>query len=325
MSTLSMPVSTATADSTRIGHQEILLLEENIGRILRGKPEVIRLATVCLLARGHLLLEDVPGVGKTTLAQAVARSLGVAFQRIQFTSDLLPSDIIGLSVFRQSDESFEFVPGPLFSNIVLADEINRATPKTQSALLEAMSERTISVDRRRYALKEPFLVIATQNPLDHHGTFPLPESQLDRFLMSLEVGYPPRAEEHQLLTSGGVEGLLEQLRPVLDRDQVLGLQQLVPRVRVADKLVEYILSLAEASRHGSGFSLGVSTRGVQGLYRAVQALAMCEGRDFATPDDVRRLGVSVLSHRVVLRRGASDRRAQRSAIEELIAATPVPV
>ncbi|MCH9647509.1 MAG: MoxR family ATPase [Deltaproteobacteria bacterium] len=320
-----MSVSTATVSSIHDGYEGVLRLEENVGRILRGKPEVIRLATVCLLARGHLLLEDVPGVGKTTLAQAVARSLGVGFQRIQFTSDLLPSDIIGMSVFRQSEESFEFVPGPLFSNVVLADEINRATPKTQSALLEAMSERKISVDRRRYALKEPFLVIATQNPLDHHGTFPLPESQLDRFLMSLEVGYPPRAEERQLLVSGGVEDLLEQLEPVLDRDQVLALQQKVPRIRVADKLVEYILSVTEATRQGSDFLLGVSTRGVQGLYRATQALALCEGRDFATPDDVRRLAVSVLSHRVVLRRGTSDRRAQRTAIEELIATIPVPV
>ncbi len=325
MSAISLPVGSNEPTKTLGVSEGIHLLEDNVGRILRGKPEVIRLATVCLLARGHLLVEDVPGVGKTTLAQALARSVGVAFQRIQFTSDLLPSDIIGVSIFRQSQERFEFVPGPLFSNVVLADEINRATPKTQSALLEAMSERKVSVDRRRYTLKEPFLVIATQNPLDYHGTFPLPESQLDRFLMSLEIGYPPREEEKQLLVSGGVELLLEEMEPVLSREDLLRFQDMVPQVKVAEKLADYILSLAEATRAGGEFLVGVSTRAVQGLYRATQALALCEGREFATPDDVKRLVVSVIAHRVTLRRGNMERRAQRNAIEELVAGVPVPV
>ncbi|RPH53270.1 AAA family ATPase, partial [bacterium] len=201
--------------------EPIRRLEGNVGRVIRGKREVIRLTTVCLLARGHVLLEDVPGVGKTTLAQAFARSLGLAFQRIQFTSDLLPSDIIGVSIFNQKTQTFEFVPGPLFANVVLADEINRATPKTQSALLEGMSERRVSVERMRYTLPEPFVVLATQNPLEYHGTFPLPESQLDRFLMSLSLGYPPRADEKDLLLSGGVENILESLQPVLAGEDLL--------------------------------------------------------------------------------------------------------
>ncbi len=300
-------------------------LEENVALVIRGKREVIRLATVCLLARGHVLIEDVPGVGKTTLAQGLARSLGLAFQRIQFTSDLLPSDIIGVSIFNQKTQGFEFVSGPLFANVVLADEINRATPKTQSALLEAMSERQVSVDRRRYLLPEPFVVLATQNPLEFHGTFPLPESQLDRFLMSLSLGYPPRLDERELLLSGGVEDLLERLEPVVSQPQLLELQARVQRVHVAEKLADYMLAIAEATRHGNEFLLGVSTRGAQSLYRAVQALALAEGRTYAVPDDVQRLAVPVLAHRVVLKRGAIDLQATRKAVERVIAATPVPL
>jgi MoxR-like ATPase len=300
-------------------------LESNVARVIRGKREVIRLATVCVLARGHVLIEDVPGVGKTTLSQALARSLGLSFQRIQFTSDLLPSDIIGVSIFNQRTQAFEFVPGPLFANVVLADEINRATPKTQSALLEAMSERKVSIERMRYALPEPFVVLATQNPLEYQGTFPLPESQLDRFMMSLSLGYPPRADEKDLLLSGGVENLLEELQPALSREGLLALQEQVGRVHVADKLAEYILSLAEATRHGGDFILGVSTRGAQSLFRSTQALALCEGRGYAIPDDVQRLAASVLSHRVVLKRGVADLDSARKAIERVVAATPVPV
>jgi MoxR-like ATPase len=305
--------------------EPIRLLEENIAKVIRGKREVIRLATICLLAKGHVLIEDVPGVGKTTLAQALARSLGLSFQRIQFTSDLLPSDIIGVSIFNQKTQSFEFMPGPLFANIVLADEINRATPKTQSALLEAMSERKVSVERQRYTLPDPFTVLATQNPLEYQGTFPLPESQLDRFLMSLYIGYPPRADERELLLSGGVEDLLETLLPVLSREELLDLQEGVRRVRVADKLADYMLSLAEATRRGGDFLLGVSTRGVQSLYRAVQAMALCEGRGYAIPDDVQRLAAPVLAHRVALKRGTADLDSSRKAIERLVGATPVPV
>jgi MoxR-like ATPase len=303
----------------------IRLLEENVARVIRGKREVIRLATICLLAKGHVLIEDVPGVGKTTLAQALARSLGLSFQRIQFTSDLLPSDIIGVSIFHQKTQAFEFMPGPLFANVVLADEINRATPKTQSALLEAMSERKVSVERKRYTLPDPFAVLATQNPLEYQGTFPLPESQLDRFLMSLYLGYPPRADERELLLSGGVEGLLESLQPVLSREDLLDLQERVRRVHVADKLADYMLSLAEATRRGGDFLLGVSTRGVQSLYRAAQAMALCEGRGYAIPDDVQRLAAPVLAHRVSLKRGTADLDNARQAIERLVGATPVPV
>jgi MoxR-like ATPase len=300
-------------------------LEENVALVIRGKREVIRLATVCLLARGHVLIEDVPGVGKTTLAQGLARSLGLAFQRIQFTSDLLPSDIIGVSIFNQKTQGFEFVSGPLFANVVLADEINRATPKTQSALLEAMSERQVSVERRRYLLPEPFVVLATQNPLEFHGTFPLPESQLDRFLMSLSLGYPPRLDERELLLSGGVEDLLQNMQPVVSQTELLELQARVQQVHVAEKLADYMLAIAEATRHGSDFLLGVSTRGAQSLFRAVQALALAEGRGYAVPDDVQRLAVPVLAHRVVLKRGAVDLQATRKAVERVIAATPVPL
>jgi MoxR-like ATPase len=318
-------IAVETSDALHAA-EPIRRLEENVARVIRGKREVIRLATVCLLARGHVLLEDVPGVGKTTLAQALARSLGLSFQRIQFTSDLLPSDIIGVSIYNQKNQTFEFVSGPLFANVVLADEINRATPKTQSALLEAMSERKVSVERKRFSLPEPFVVLATQNPLEHQGTFPLPESQLDRFLMSLSLGYPPRADEKELLMSGGVEDLLERLEPVLSQDGLLDLQERVARVRVADKLADYMLTLAEATRHGGGdFLLGVSTRGLQSLFRAAQALALCEGRGYVIPDDVQRLAGPVLAHRIALKRGTADLDQARRAIERVVATTPVPL
>jgi MoxR-like ATPase len=305
--------------------EPIRRLEDNVARVIRGKREVIRFATVCLLARGHVLVEDVPGVGKTALAQALARSLGLSFQRIQFTSDLLPSDIIGVTVFNQKSQVFEFVPGPLFANLVLADEINRATPKTQSALLEAMSERRVSVERKRIPLPRPFTVLATQNPLEYQGTFPLPESQLDRFLMSLSIGYPPRADERDLLMSGGVEEILETLQPVLSADELLSLQLQAETVHVAEKVADYVLTIAEATRHGGEFLLGVSTRGAQGLCRAAQALALCESRAYVVPDDVQRLAPSVLAHRVVLKRGNAELEATRRAIERVVATIPVPL
>ncbi len=300
-------------------------LEEHVGRVVRGKPEVIRLAVVCLLARGHMLIEDVPGVGKTTLAQALARSLGLAFQRIQFTSDLLPSDIIGVTIFKQEAGQFEFVPGPLFANVVLADEINRASPKTQSALLEAMSERKVTVDRQSFELPRSFIVIATQNPLEYVGTFPLPESQLDRFMMSLRIGYPPRREEKELLTSGGVRDVLERVEAVVGKADLQELQERVGRVKMADKLTDYVLALAEETRRSSDFVLGVSTRGVQSLYRATQAMALCEGRGFAIPDDVQRLAAAVLAHRIVLKGGNGGLSATREAIGRVVASVPVPV
>jgi MoxR-like ATPase len=300
-------------------------LERSVARVIRGKPEAIRLAVISLLGQGHVLIEDVPGVGKTTLAQALARSVGLAFQRVQFTSDLLPSDIIGVSVFHQKEQAFEFIPGPLFANVVLADEINRSTPKTQSALLEAMSERKVSVERKRYALPEPFVVLATQNPLEYHGTFPLPESQLDRFMISLELGYPPADEERELLLSGGVEEILASLEPVVSKRELLDLQREVRAVRVAEKLASYVLALAGATRESPEFLLGVSTRGAQALFRASQAMALCEGRDYAVPDDVQRLAPSVLSHRVILRRGGGELHAARAAIRRVVGAVPVPV
>ena len=305
--------------------QLVARLESQIGRVVRGKAEAIRLAVVCLLARGHILIEDVPGVGKTTLAQALARSLGLEFQRIQFTSDLLPSDIIGVSIYREEDQRFEFVQGPIFSNVVLADEINRASPKTQSALLEAMSERTVSVDRVRHILPDPFLVLATQNPLEYVGTFPLPESQLDRFMMSLRLGYPPRDEELGLLRAGGVREILAEIGPVLDREELLRLRQATAGVDVAGKLAEYILELAEATRSSAEFLLGVSTRGAQNLYRATQAMALCEGRAFAIPDDVQRVAPSVLSHRVALKSGAGGLDAALGAIERILGGVAVPL
>ena len=300
-------------------------LEHAVSRVVRGKNEVIRLAVVSLLAGGHVLIEDVPGVGKTTLAQTLARALGLVFQRIQFTSDLLPSDIIGVSIFNQKSQDFQFVQGPVFANVVLADEINRATPKTQSALLEAMSERKVSVERERYSLPEPFLVLATQNPLEYQGTFPLPESQLDRFLMSLRMGYPPREDERELLMSGGVDTLVDAVEPVLAAEDLPLLQARAKQIQVTEKLVDYVLELAEATRTSNEFALPVSTRGVQGLYRATQALALCEGRDYAVPDDVQRLAVPVLSHRVMLKRGSGGMAEAREAIQRILAATPVPL
>jgi MoxR-like ATPase len=320
------PSVPSPSSSERIAAGLIGQLESQVATVLRGKPEAIRLAVVCLLAKGHVLIEDVPGVGKTTLAQALARSLGVDFQRIQFTSDLLPSDILGVSIYRQERQTFEFVRGPVFANVVLADEINRASPKTQSALLEAMSERQVSVDGQRLELPEPFLVIATQNPLEYVGTFPLPESQLDRFTMSLQLGYPPRVDERALLLDGGVEEAMAELKPAISRRELLQLQAWVDEVRVAEKVVDYLLALAGASRGAaSEFLLGVSTRALQGLHRAAQAMALCEGRSYVTPDDVQALAASVLAHRVALKSGDDSPGAARAAVQRLLAAVPVPL
>ena len=315
----------ATTTHEAVAADLIARLERQVGSVVKGKGDVIRQAVVCLLARGHVLIEDVPGVGKTTLAQSLASSLGLAFQRIQFTSDLLPSDIVGVSIYRQSSERFEYVPGPIFSNVVLADEINRASPKTQSALLEAMSERHVTIDRERHPLPEPFIVLATQNPLEYVGTFPLPESQLDRFMMSLRLGYPPRAQERELLISGGVERVLADLEPVVSLEDVLELQARTEEVLVAEKLTDYILSLAEATRESAQFALGVSTRGVQNLYRSAQAMALCEGRPFATPDDVQRVATPVLAHRVLLKNGGGGLEAARHAVVKVVDSVPIPV
>jgi MoxR-like ATPase len=285
----------------------VAALQSNVERVIRGKSEVVQFCIAALLAKGHILLEDVPGVGKTTLAHALARSLSLEFQRIQFTSDLLPADIVGVTIYNQDLQEFEFVSGPVFTNVLLADEINRATPKSQSALLEAMSEGTITIEKRRLALPDPFLVIATQNPIEHVGTYPLPESQLDRFLMKLTIGYPSSADEKMLLRAGGAQEALEHLEPVLDADEVRALQQHVGTVHVSESLVEYLMSIVHTTRTHNEAALGVSTRGALTYFKACQALAMVSGRDFVIPEDIKRLAEPVLSHRIVMK----DRRLQR--------------
>jgi len=303
-------------------------LEAAVGTAIRGKAEVIRLALVCLFARGHLLVEDVPGVGKTTLAQALARSVNSTFHRLQFTADMLPSDVLGVTIYNAGTGTFEFKQGPIFTNFLLADEINRTPPKTQSALLEAMNERQVTVDGRSYPLAEPFMVIATQNPVEHHGTYPLPESQLDRFLMRIRIGYPDAASEREILRRGGQMPALE-IRPVLTGEQVVEIQSWVPHVRVDESLVDYMLAIVEKTRTHESFSLGVSPRGAQALYRATQALAMLEGRDYALPDDVKRLVIPVFAHRVVLhpRVMAAHRSADLSdrILQELLTLVEVPL
>ena len=298
-------------------------LESAVSGALQGKPEAVRLAVVALLAGGHVLVEDVPGVGKTTLAQAIARALRLSFQRIQCTSDLLPADIVGVSIYRQASEEFEFIPGPIFASVVLADEINRSSPKTQSALLEAMGERHVTVERQRHPLPRPFFLIATQNPHEFTGTFPLPESQLDRFMVTIEIGYPSLDSERELL-SLNAEDLLAGVEPVLDGTQLEQLQQRVRSVVVAEKLSNYILRIAAATRSGGEFALGVSTRGAQDLYRAVQAWALCEGRSFAIPDDVQTLAPAVLGHRVAVR-GEVGAVAGRAAVNRVLRRLPVPI
>lgn len=305
--------------------QKIRLLEENMGSVVKGKPEVIRMAVIALLARGHLLIEDVPGVGKTTLAHALARSLGCAFQRIQFTSDLLPSDIIGVSIYNDTKREFEFKPGPIFSNIILADEINRTTPKTQSCLLEAMNDYQVSVENRTYTLPQPFMVLATQNPLEYHGTFPLPESQLDRFMMRISIGYPAEVHEMEILTSIGkrsVDGLL----PVISSEEVIKLQALSEGVRVDASLVDYILKIVNATRKSELLSLGVSTRGSIHLYKAAQARALTYGRDYCIPDDIKEMVFSIFSHRIILNSKLESAREDAEAlIRDFVARVPVPL
>lgn len=304
-------------------------IQDNIARVIKGKAHVIEMAVVCLLARGHLLLEDVPGVGKTTLAHSLARSLDCSFKRIQFTSDLLPSDIVGVSIFNRQQQAFEFVPGPIFANIVLADEINRTTPKTQSSLLEAMSEAQISVDNQTHPLKQPFMVIATQNPAEYHGTFPLPESQLDRFLMRLRIGYPSVDEERRVLNRPYALHPADILAPVLSSQEVLELQRRIEHVHMDASVSEYLLAIVHATRHSELLSLGVSTRGALALNNAAKALALVRGREFCLPDDVKELAPIVLSHRVMLSRAQGLRmqsfeHAER-IILDIIDTIPVPV
>jgi MoxR-like ATPase len=303
-------------------------LEAWLGAILRGKPDVVRLSIVCLLARGHLLIEDVPGVGKTTLAQALARSVSCSFHRLQFTSDMLPSDVLGVTIYNAHSESFEFKPGPIFSNFLLADEINRTTPKTQSALLEAMNENQVTIDGKSHTLPRPFMVIATQNPVEHHGTYPLPESQLDRFLMRLRIGYPDSASERLILRDSD-RRLPDVAVPTLSVEEVLRFQDAVHRVRVEESLVDYMLAIVDRTRNHESLVLGVSPRAAQALFRAVQALALVEGREFAVPDDIKRLAVPTFAHRVVIntRTTLVPRRADTAEriIEEILTRVDVPL
>jgi MoxR-like ATPase len=275
-------------------------MQQAIEAVIRGKPEAVRLSLICLLAEGHLLIEDVPGVGKTTLARSLAHIFDCTFRRIQFTSDLLPSDIIGVSVFNQSRQTFDFRRGPLFANIVLADELNRTTPKTQSALLEAMSEGSVSVDNQTHPLPRPFMVVATQNPIEHHGTYPLPESQLDRFLLRIKMGYPDNSAEKEILRLQNRVPDLELLQPIIRVDDIVDAQRAAAAVRVDDSLLDYIVTIVEATRRSELLLMGASPRGSLALRRAAQALAYYEGRDYCIPDDIKRLALPVLAHRVIV-------------------------
>ncbi|MBE3557648.1 MAG: MoxR family ATPase [Ktedonobacteraceae bacterium] len=302
------------------------VVRQNIARVIVGKEEVIDLLMVALLCEGHVLFEDVPGIGKTTLAKSLARSLGSTFQRIQFTPDLLPSDITGITFFNQKSGEFEFRPGPLLAQVVLADEINRATPRTQSALLEAMEERQVSIERETLALPRPFIVLATQNPVELEGTFPLPEAQLDRFFMRLRLDYPSKAEERLILQRFKEEQPLLALRPVLAAEHLEQLQKIVRKVHIEPVVESYIVDLVRATRDHSSVELGVSPRGTLALYRASQALAALHGRNYVIPDDVKRLARPVLSHRMIATSQARlHGRVMEQIINEILHSIPVPV
>ncbi|MGQ0635152.1 MAG: AAA family ATPase [Planctomycetaceae bacterium] len=304
----------------------IAALEANVARVLLGKPEPIRQTIVALLAEGHLLIEDAPGVGKTVLAKALAKSLDCRFRRLQFTPDLLPSDILGSSVYLPNKGEFEFRPGPIFCNVLLADEINRTTPRTQSALLEAMNEGQVSVDGQTYPLEAPFFVLATQNPFEYEGTYPLPENQLDRFMLCVEVGYPERDFERQVLQTHREGEPVDRLAPVITVEQLRTLQAAAHGVRVDPAISDYLLSVVEATRRHPDLALGVSTRGAITLYRATQALALVEGREYVVPDDVKRLVVPVLAHRLICRGPVrfGQRARARAILDQVLQQTPVP-
>ena len=306
---------------TLFGH-----IHENVERAIQGKPREIRLALVALVAEGHLLIEDVPGVGKTMLAKAMARSIDCSFRRIQFTPDLLPTDITGINVFNQERGDFEFKPGAVFANVVLGDEINRASPKTQSALLESMEERQVTVDGVTYQLGTPFMVIATQNPLEHEGTYPLPEAQLDRFMMRLEVGYPSGDAEMDILATHGTGSAGFEVEPVTDAASVGRLIALARDVHVADAIRRYIVGLADATRRHPDVYLGASPRAAIMLLRAARALAASEGRDYVIPDDVKGLTLPVLAHRLIVSPDAAlSGRDARAVLEAVLDEVPVPV
>jgi MoxR-like ATPase len=302
-------------------------LRENVALAYRGEARAVDLLVTALLSRGHVLIEDVPGVGKTTLARALGRSLSLDFRRIQFTSDTLPADVIGISVFHAASDRFEFHPGPIFAHIVLADEINRATPKTQSALLEAMNEAAVTVELERRALPEPFMVVATQNPVEYLGTYPLPESQMDRFFLRLSLGYPGADEEKMLLRRGGTERVLQAIPAVLGPAQVLALQDETEKVTVSDALLDYLHALVKATRQTAELRLPVSTRGAQALFRATQAYALLHGRSYATPDDAQAVAEPVLAHRIlsVSSDGFGAGGREREIVRRILGQVAVPV
>lgn len=308
--------------------EKLSQLEAMLQATLRGKPEVVNLSLVCLIARGHLLIEDVPGVGKTTLAQALAHSVSCTFHRVQFTSDMLPSDVLGVTIYNAHTETFEFKRGPIFTNFLLADEINRTTPRTQSGLLEAMNERQVTIDGRPHPLPRPFMVIATQNPVEHHGAYPLPESQLDRFLMRLRIGYPAPESEREILRNPDGQ-FTPAARAALSVAEILELQEMAPRVTVDSALEDYMLAIVARTRSHEALALGVSPRGAQALYRASQALALIEGRDYVIPHDVKRLAVPIFGHRVVVSQRANLAQRKSShgdrVIEEILQHVDVPL
>ena len=320
---------TQTDPFARTSAERIEVLQKAVERVIRGKPEAVRLAIVTLLAGGHLLVEDVPGVGKTTLAQALARALNCSFQRIQFTSDLLPSDVIGLSIYNQHTSLFEWKPGPIFANVVLADEINRTTPKTQSALLEAMAERHVTVEGITHELPAPFIVLATQNPIEHHGTYPLPESQLDRFMLRLRIGYPGAADEKQILRDREHAEPLDDIQAVMSAAEVSELQEAVSEVSVDDAIVDYLMRIVSATRSSEMLDLGVSPRGTLALFRAAQALALTEDRTYCIPDDIKRLVIPVFAHRLTVssRYSSAMRRSEEAeaVLQEIMKTISVPL
>ncbi|MDK2972527.1 MAG: MoxR-like ATPase [Candidatus Sumerlaeota bacterium] len=310
-------------------HAIIQRLRDNIATVYHGSSEVVDLCIVALLARGHLLFEDVPGVGKTTLASVLAGSINCSFRRIQFTSDLLPSDILGVTIYRKDSGEFEFKQGPLFANIVLADEINRSTPKTQSALLEAMNNARVSMDGQVYPLPRPFMVLATQNPLESHGTFPLPNSQMDRFVMRLHLGYPERDKEMMVLREQRLAMTDQDVKPVVDAVEIVALQEAVANVRVDDDLLQYIVRIGEATRESPKFEIGCSTRGLLALRRSAQAWAYVNGREYATPDDIQHIAIPVLAHRVqfarTFERATFTHEEDQAAIRHILEQVEVPL
>lgn len=298
-------------------------IQTNVEKVIIGKSFVVRLALVAIFCEGHVLIDDVPGVGKTMLARAIAKSLGLTFKRIQFTPDLLPSDILGVNVFNQKTSEFEFKPGPIFSQVILADEINRGTPKTQSSLLECMEERQISLDSATHLMPRPFLVMATQNPIEHYGTFSLPEAQLDRFLLQARIGYPSESDERQVIMNQKIHHPIEEIHPVIDTGELLAFQRKIRTVHVDESLQNYIVELVNRSRHDDRLFLGASPRGSLALFHGAQALAAMQGRDYVIPDDIKPLVIPVLAHRIIPR-GVRSWEASEEIMKSLLLNLPVP-